>query len=576
MTKVFNDPAQFTEDAVKGFCAAYPELVLRVPGGVVRRAQPDEPKVAVVVGGGSGHYPAFAGVVGPGFADGAVIGNVFTSPSAADAFSVGKNASSGKGVIITAGNYAGDVLHFTEAAKELSEIGIPAKTIFITDDVASAPVSEIHKRRGIAGDFTVFKTMSAASEAGYELDEVLRVGHKTNERTRTLGVAFSGCTLPGAKDPLFTVPKGFMGVGLGIHGEPGISEDKLPTAKELAKLLVDGATKELASSTDRRIAVILNGLGGTKYEELFVLFGHVVEFLEADGWQINEPEVGELVTSLEMAGVSLTITTLDDELEKFWKAPCTTPAYKKGAVVSGGSKSRSVIQDDATSSYQEAANQDEAELASQVLELLETAQQELVRIESQLALLDSFAGDGDHGRGMLKGINAAVSAAKAAKSKNANSAELLKAAGQAWEANAGGTSGALWGVTLKTIASELPNSTGEDFASRAAKAVNRAEQAVRELGKAKVGDKTMVDAFVPFVEQLERFVADGLGLSRAWLQAAQHSMQAAEATAQLAPKIGRARPLAEKSLGHPDPGAISFASIMIAVGQSLNDKKDSK
>src|SRR6478672_4876593 len=204
MTKLFDDPRTFSEDLLAGFCDLYADRVLEVAGGVVRAAATPG-KVAVVVGGGSGHYPAFCGVVGTGFADGAVVGNIFTSPSATEAASVARAAHGDAGVLLLTGNYAGDVMNFGLAVKQLRAEGIDARFLVVTDDIASAPADDITKRRGIAGDFTVFRCASAAAEEGATLDDVERVARKTNDATRTLGVAFDGCTLPGADRPLFTV-----------------------------------------------------------------------------------------------------------------------------------------------------------------------------------------------------------------------------------------------------------------------------------------------------------------------------------------------------------------------------------
>src|SRR6478672_939970 len=309
MTKLFNDPAQFTEDMLAGFLDANSRYVVGVPGGVVRAHKTAPGKVAVVVGGGSGHYPAFCGVVGPGFADGAVVGNIFTSPSADEAASVARAAHSDAGVLLTTGNYAGDVMNFNLAVTQLRSEGIDAHYFAVTDDIASAPKGEEAKRRGIAGDFTVFKCASAAAEDGLDLPGVIRVAEAANAATRTFGVAFDGCTLPGADEPLFTVPEGKMGIGLGIHGEPGVADEDMPTAADLAKTLVDGLVDEKPVSASQRIAVILNGLGRTKYEELFVVWGTVARLLRDRGYEIVEPEVGELVTSLDMAGCSLTMNS---------------------------------------------------------------------------------------------------------------------------------------------------------------------------------------------------------------------------------------------------------------------------
>ncbi|MBP8532557.1 dihydroxyacetone kinase subunit DhaK, partial [Streptomyces sp. MK37H] len=259
MTRLFNDPARFTDDMITGFAAAHPGHVRAVPGGVVRARPARAGKVAVLTGGGSGHYPAFCGVVGPGFADGSVIGDVFTSPSAARARSVAEAAEAGGGVLFLFGNYAGDVMNFGLAARQLEGDGIPARCFAVTDDIASAPADQAVRRRGIAGGFVVFKTASAAAEEGASLEEVVRVAEHTNARTRTLGVAFDGCTLPGAEAPLFTVPEGRLGLGLGIHGEPGVSEDTLGTAEDLARALVTGllADRPAGVGDDGRVAVVL-------------------------------------------------------------------------------------------------------------------------------------------------------------------------------------------------------------------------------------------------------------------------------------------------------------------------------
>src|SRR5690625_3819958 len=304
MAYIFNDPASFMDDSTSGFSLAYADWVSRVPGGVVRASEVPDGQVAIVTGGGSGHYPAFAGLVGPGLAHGAALGNIFASPSAQQVYTVAKAANAGGGVLLTYGNYAGDVLNFNLAQERLNAEGIECKTVVVTDDIASAPQEEATKRRGIAGDLFVFKVAAAAAEAGKTLDEVVAIATEANSRTKSLGVAFSGCTLPGSDQPLFTIPEGRMAVGMGIHGEPGISEQTIPTADELAQLLVQRLLAEKPTDTDSRAVVLLNGLGGVKYEELFVLYNSVAKLLDEAGVSVIEPDVGELVTSFEMAGVS--------------------------------------------------------------------------------------------------------------------------------------------------------------------------------------------------------------------------------------------------------------------------------
>ncbi|NQW32174.1 MAG: dihydroxyacetone kinase family protein [Actinomycetales bacterium] len=572
MTRLFNDPSTFVEDTLVGFLDVHSKLVTGVAGGVVRADQSPATKVAVVVGGGSGHYPAFAGIIGPGFADGAVVGNIFTSPSSEDAYHVAKAANNGAGVIITSGNYAGDVMHFTTASERLNAEGIRSDVLFVTDDIASAPLSEITKRRGIAGDFVVFKVLGAAAEKGYDFNEVMRVGRYANDMTRTLGVAFSGCTLPGATEPLFSVPKNRMGVGLGIHGEPGISEADLPTARELAQLLVDGVLTELPELAGKRIGAILNGLGATKYEELFVVWGTVSRLLREAGFTVIDPEVGELVTSLDMAGCSLTLVSLDLELEEFWRAAATTPAFKKGTTQSGETARRVLSEDplDLTKAEQSptpTASAGSQLCARQVLRGLEAMKQQIIDIESELGRLDAIAGDGDHGRGMFKGITAAVHAGTVAVEQGSGTGTLLIRAGTNWEAKAGGTSGALWGHALSAIGNSLGDAEEEYDCQDVISALQAGYDAMVMIGKAQQGDKTMLDAFQPFIQELTTQCQNDKPLPLAWTHAAKAATTAAEATAALSPRIGRARPLAERSVGTPDPGAISIAACITAAAE---------
>ncbi|RDH79751.1 DAK2 domain-containing protein [Mycolicibacterium moriokaense] len=561
MTHLFNDPARFTEDMLVGFLDANVRYVVGVPGGVVRAHRTRPGKVAVVIGGGSGHYPAFCGTVGPGFADGAVVGNIFTSPSAQDAASVARAAHGDGGVLLITGNYAGDVMNFNLAVDQLRSEGIDAHYFAVTDDIASAPRGEEAKRRGIAGDVTVFKCASAAAEDELGIADVIRVTAAANAATRTLGVAFSGCTLPGADAPLFTVPAKTMGLGLGIHGEPGVSDEPLPTAEGLAGTLVDGVLADAPASESTRIAVILNGLGQTKYEELFVVWGTVARLLRERGYEIVEPEVGELVTSLDMAGCSLTVMWLDDELERYWRAPADTPAYRKGAATTEVGDIRSAVEQQAAApaEHQFTLSDEAGRLGGQrVAQVLDAMARMLADAEDELGRIDAVAGDGDHGRGMVKGSAAARDAAASAVEAGAGQGSVLDAAGGRWAAEAGGTSGVLWGAMLRAIGQSFGDTGTPDSAAVVA-ALRAGYDAVTQLGGAVPGDKTMLDAMLPFVDELQRLIDDGQPWPRAWAAAAGVAVAAAKATADLRPKVGRSRPLAERSIGTPDAGATSLA-----------------
>ena len=563
MTRLVNNPSDFPAEALRGFVTANKRYVKPVYGGVVRSTATPQGKVAVVYGGGSGHYPAFAGWVGHGFADGAVCGNIFSSPSGAQAYSVLKAAHRGAGVLMGFGNYAGDVLHFGQAIERLRAEGIDADTLVVTDDIASGTKDELEKRRGIAGDFPVFKITSAAAETGLGFEEVKRVFAKANAATRSFGVAFAGCTLPGAAGPLFTVPDGRMGIGLGIHGEPGVDETALGTADEVAQTLVDGLLAERPAEAEGRVVAIVNGLGATKYEELFVVTGSVVDRLSAAGIECVDVESGEFVTSLDMAGISLTLVWVDDELLGYWDAPCDSPAYRKGSVGQAARDDTALNHEAAAVTVITPGSPESQAAATRIVGLLDEVVAMLGDAEEELGKLDAVAGDGDHGIGMLRGARAAAAAARRVAGQGAGANTTLTAAGDAWSDQAGGTSGALWGAMLTGIGSALgdeqtPTTSSITVALRAALA------AVQRLGGAEVGDKTLVDALAPLVAAFDE--TDGACVDKA-AAAVTAAEAGAESTRALKARLGRARPLGEKSIGVPDPGAVSLARIAVVVAK---------
>ncbi|HZN83866.1 MAG TPA: dihydroxyacetone kinase family protein, partial [Mycobacterium sp.] len=553
MTKIYNDPADFSGEALSGFAGAFPKYVQQVPGGLVRAGPPSPGKVAVVIGGGTGHYPAFAGWVGPGMADGAVVGDVFASPSTQQIVSVARAADAGGGIFLSYGNYAGDVLNFDAARDQLIAAGVPTRSVVVTDDLASAPPEDRPLRRGTAGDLIVIKIASAAAESGYDLDGVAAVADRVNKRTASLSVAFSGCTPPGSGAPLFTLAPGQMAVGLGLHGEPGISEQPILSAADLAELLVERVLVERPENATQA-AVLVNGLGATRYEELFVLWHEIAPRLEAADVEVIDPEVGELVTSLDMAGASLTIGWLDDETCALWSAPANTPAYRK--ITMEPVPAARPIQP-AVARAIPAASEASRLIAKSIVAALESAAESLDQHEADLNQLDAVAGNGDHGRVMVRGSRAAAAAAQRAVAEDAGAATTLLLAADAWSDRAGGTSGALWGAALRAAARVMSDDTVSPHT--ATTALRAALDAITAYGNARLGDKTLVDAFLPFVESFEQDMQAGLPLGAAWVNAADAAARAADATASLTPRLGRARPLAARSLGHIDAGARSFA-----------------
>ncbi|GHS84777.1 erythrulose kinase [Actinomycetota bacterium] len=569
MTRLVNDPGTFAGEAVDGLAAAYGDHVLRVHGGVVRAATSPPGEVALVLGGGSGHYPAFAGWVGPGMAHGATCGNVFASPAASQVYSVVRAADNGGGVLLGFGNYAGDVLHFGQAAERLRAEGVDVRVVTVTDDVASAPPDRAHERRGIAGDVVVLKIAGAACAAGWDLDAVEAVTRRANDRTRSLGFAFEGCTLPGADAPLFHVEPGTMALGLGIHGEPGIDDAPLGSADEVADRLVDGLLAEQperGEGYDGRVAVVLNGLGGTKYEELFVVFGRVARRLRAAGLTPVAPLVGELVTSLDMAGLSLTLTFLDPELERLWLAPVDTPALHRAPPPG---PRRTVTAEPAAAPVARGSAPSRRAAAGAVAVLGAWAQTAAVH-QQELGDLDAVAGDGDHGQGMVLGSAAAHRSGVELRDQGVGIRSVLLGAGAAWSEGAGGTSGALWGAMLTAAGASLSDQAPPQPRD-AVTAVLAAADAVLRLGGARPGDKTLVDALAPFADTLAARWAQDVPLAQAWRDAARAAADGADATAALSARLGRARTHGERSKGHRDPGAVSFALLVAAATDVITE-----
>ena len=326
--KLINDPFDVVDEALDGFVTAHSQLIaLHEPRVVVRRA-PAADKVGIVVGGGSGHEPAFSGYVGVGMADAAACGNIFASPPPNVILSAIRAANHGRGALTAYGNYAGDVMNFGLAMQVAAAEGIDMREVRVSDDVASAPRPEAAKRRGIAGDIIVFKCAGAAAEEGRPLDEVERVAIRANAATRSMGVALSACEVPGAGRPTFELADDEMEIGMGVHGEPGITRGPLRPADDVAGVLVDTILADVENGARGDVALLVNGLGATAYVDQHILFRAARRALEANGLHVVRGYVGEFITSLEMAGASITVTLLDEELLALLDAPARTVAFK--------------------------------------------------------------------------------------------------------------------------------------------------------------------------------------------------------------------------------------------------------
>jgi dihydroxyacetone kinase len=327
MQKILNNPEEFVDEMLEGVLDAHPDQLRRAgdAGAIVRVDAPVAGKVAIATGGGSGHLPVFMGYVGEGLVDGCAIGNVFSSPSAEQMLEVTRAIHGGRGVLYLYGNYGGDVMNFDLSAELAADEGIEVTSVVASDDVASAPRGQEDRRRGIAGIFFLYKIAGAKAAEGADLATVVATVERASAGLRSMGVALSPCTIPAAGRPTFDLPAGQMEIGMGIHGEPGVRRGPLDSADSIADELVSAIADDLPYEPGDEVAVLVNGLGATPKEELYILYRRAAQLLRRRRLMIGPVWVGEYATSLEMAGASLSMLRLDDELRRLLLAPARTP-----------------------------------------------------------------------------------------------------------------------------------------------------------------------------------------------------------------------------------------------------------
>jgi dihydroxyacetone kinase-like protein len=329
MRKILNDPERFVDEMLEGIVVAHPEQLRTAgdPRAIVRADAPIADKVAIATGGGSGHLPLFMGYVGRGLLDGAAIGGVFQSPSSQQMLLVTQAIHAGRGVLYLYGNYGGDVLNFDLAAEQAADEGIEVRTVLGGDDVASAPKGQEGRRRGIAGLVLLYKLAGARAAEGAALDEVVATVERGAAGLRSMGMALSPTIIPASGRPTFELPDGSMEIGMGIHGEPGVRRGPIETADAVADALLDPIVEDLGLASGDDVVVLVNGLGATPKEELYILYRRVHARLDGAGIHVRRVWVGEFATSLEMAGASVSLMRVDGEALRLLAAPAETPFF---------------------------------------------------------------------------------------------------------------------------------------------------------------------------------------------------------------------------------------------------------
>ncbi|ERP96666.1 hypothetical protein Q669_27810 [Labrenzia sp. C1B10] len=578
--KLINAPEDIIPQLISGMVAAHPDMLTREGGtgrAIVAVDGPRDGKVGIVVGGGSGHEPAFAGYVGRGLADAAAVGNIFASPSPEQILDAARAADGGAGVLFLYGNYTGDVMNFTMAAEELEAAGTQVRQIQVADDVASAPRERRSERRGIAGDFFVFKIAGAAADLGEPLARVEALARKANDTTLSMGVALGGCSLPQTGKLNFEIGDDEMEIGMGLHGEPGIRREKLAPADQVTDELLDAILSEMTPEKGDRVAVLVNGLGSTSLIELYIIFDRLKQILDEKGIEIHHSWVGEYATSLEMAGASITLIQLDDELTTLLDHPCRTPALTVGAVEGAVANSARSVRKTALTGERPGKTKAVTDLKREgaitppvFRAMMQRAGNEIIAERDWLSELDGVIGDGDHGVTMEIGWKAVQSALANAEEDETIEGSCKRMA-KAFLDAVGASSGPLYATAFLRAGAAVSDCLNLD-ADALVEWLAAALQGVRDRGRADPGDKTMIDAWVPAVERAREAAANGseLDVINAARDGAEDGMKA---TAALESRRGRSAKLGARSKGHIDPGAASTWITLRAMATALAEAR---
>ncbi|MGV2168114.1 dihydroxyacetone kinase family protein [Agrobacterium sp. 16-172Ci] len=560
MKKLINDPATVVRDMLEGVVALSPATVLLADENVVIRSglqAPEKRRVAVLSGGGSGHEPAHAGYVGAGMLTVAVAGDVFTSPST-DAVLAGIRAAAGPaGALVIVKNYTGDRLNFGLAAELARAEGIPVEIVVVADDVALKDTVPDDRRRGIAGTVLVHKLAGAAAEQGLPLQEVARIAREAAEKLSSMGISLGSCTLPAVGRPGFVLGDAEIEVGLGIHGEQGVRRMSIASADELVKLVLETIEADGGLKSGDRVALLVNGLGSTPPMELAVVARSAITRLEAKGVVVERAWAGTFLSALDMPGFSLSVMHVDDAMLNLIDAPTDAGAWPRGGAVN-----RNRVLPSAGVEKSVTAEIEITAAGERLRSAAERVARALIAAEPKLTQLDSVTGDGDLGTSMVRGAEAILALPG---ESFADVSGGLMAMANAMRKAIGGSSGPFYATGLMRASRHLAG-IEKPTDQQMAEAFVAAVLAVSELGGARPGDRTMIDALNPAAETFRDKLAAGALTDEAWRSASAAGIAGAEATASMKPRLGRASYLGERAIGHPDAGAVAVSIWLEAIG----------
>ncbi|MFP7254410.1 dihydroxyacetone kinase subunit DhaK [Terribacillus goriensis] len=579
MKKIINRPEDVVLEMCHGLVLAHPELELLKKFKVIKRKQPQTDKVTLISGGGSGHEPSHAGFVGEGMLDAAVCGDMFASPSQIQVYQAIKETAGEKGTLLIIKNYSGDIMNFKNAAHLAKEDGLEVDYVKVDDDIAVEDSLYTVGRRGVAGVVLVHKVAGAAAAEGRDLQQVKAVAEKAVSRTRSIGVALTSCTLPGG-EPTFKLAEDEMEYGVGIHGEPGIRREKVLSADELAKRMVEDLLKEGQPEEDA--ALLINGFGGTPLQELYLFNQSVNRELAERNIKVNRIFVGNYMTSIDMAGVSVTIMSLDDELRTLLSSQSNTPAFKiDGPVEQPAFSNFKEAADNADVSYQVETDSAYAQVKGDsitlenIVYLVDKMSEIIIENEAAFNKLDTHAGDGDFGNSVAKGFRQLKREWKHILDEdNLTIGSFLNDSSMVIMEHCGGASGPIWGGAFRAAgkaAGEKKELTVTEFAD----ILQRVVTAIQDIGErsfgrgAEVGDKTLIDALAPCADSWKQSAAANEDVKTAFKKGAEAAVTGAEKTKEIVARMGRAGTVGERSLGYPDAGAHGLGVIFTGLADSL-------
>jgi dihydroxyacetone kinase len=566
MKKLINRPEDVVEEMVLGLAVLQPGCA-RLAGhkALVRAdaAQVGEQQVAVLSGGGSGHEPAHAGYIGAGMLSAAIAGEVFTSPSSDTVFAAIKAVAGKPGALLVVKNYTGDRLNFGLAAEMARAEGIPVEMVIVDDDVALRRTAQATGARGLAGTVFIHKLLGAAAAEGRTLAELVSIGKAAVAALGTMGVSFSAGTSPAVGKPSFELGEQEMELGLGIHGEPGVKRMPVQPADQLTETLLSAILQYEKFS--KQVAVMVNNLGATTAMELAIVARHAVSFLENKGFTVERIFAGTFLSSLDMAGISISVLGLNDERLRWLDASTTAPAWPNVPKQRPG-KPAVETTEVSTSGTMTAGSGAQTEAGQKTRSAIEAACGALIAAEGELTEMDRVTGDGDLGASMARAASAVQSALSSYPLDDIPA--TLKALGHTLRRELGGSSGPLYGVLFLRSGSILEG-RGATGPALWADALAQGCQAISELGGAKPGDRTMLDALDPFVKTLQQQAKAANTTREAVLAAVEAAERGADATAKMKPKLGRSSYLGDRVLGHPDPGAKAISLWLRAACKAI-------